>query len=91
MWETIDPDGRRVLLTFARWLHIVERRPVFESALHEILAAVAEPSIRRPGHAPNEEWFYGTGFGPSRWVRVVVHYEGSIGSITTAFPRRDLP
>jgi hypothetical protein len=91
VWETIDPDGRRVLLTAARWQHIVERRPLFDSALHEILAAVTYPCARRPGHRSNEEWFYGAGFGPTRWVRVVVHYEASLGSITTAFPRRDLP
>ncbi len=25
MWETVDPDGRRVVLTFERWRHIIWR------------------------------------------------------------------
>jgi hypothetical protein len=91
VWETVDPDGRRVVLTFSRWRHIVERHSELAQARDEILAAVASPGVRRPGHEPGEEWFYGAGVGPTHWVRVVVHFEGAIGSITTAFPRRALP
>jgi hypothetical protein len=91
MWETRDPDGRRVVLTDERWRHIVERHPELRELRVAILLAVAEPHAHRPGHQRCEEWFYGRGFGPSAYVRVVVHYERGLGSITTAFPRRALP
>lgn len=91
MWQTVDPDGRGVVLTPERWRHIVERHAELALNRENILAAVAAPEARRHGHEQDEEWFYGRGFGPSRWVRVVVHYEGAKGSITTAFPRRALP
>ncbi len=91
MWETADPDGRRVVLTFAQWRHVVERHPELASNREQILATVADPADRRNGHEANEEWFYGRGVGPSRWIRVVVHYAQGEGSITTAFPRRTLP
>jgi hypothetical protein len=29
--------------------------------------------------------------GPSRWIKVVVHYESDRGEIMTAFPRRWFP
>ena len=91
MWETTDPDGRRVLLTQPRWRQIAEQHPELASSRDAILAAVALPEASRPGHEPNEVWFYARSVGPSGWVRVVVHYHESVGSITTAFPRRDLP
>jgi hypothetical protein len=91
VWEVVDPDGRRVVLTFERWRHILDRRPALKGNLEDVLATVAHPVARRRGHRPNEEWFYGAGFGPSRWFRVVVHYEKGTGSITTAFPRRRVP
>ncbi len=31
------------------------------------------------------------GFGPSQWIKVVVHYEDERGLIVTAFPRRSFP
>jgi hypothetical protein len=91
VWETTDPDGLRVTLTFARWRHIVERHPELAAAREAILRAVAAPAARRAGRDLDEQWFYGQGFGPSRFVRVVVHFKGGSGSITTAFPRRALP
>ena len=91
MCETTDPDGRRVLLTQSRWRHIAEQHPELASSRDAILTAVALPVASRPGHEPNEEWFSARGVGGSGWVRVVGHYHESVGSITTAFPRRDLP
>jgi hypothetical protein len=49
------------------------------------------PEARVAGRRPEEEWLYGSGFGPTRHVKVVVHYEGEIGQIATAFPRRGFP
>jgi len=44
-----------------------------------------------PGRHHGEEWFYLEGAGPSRWLKVVVHYEGKSGRIVTAFGRRSMP
>lgn len=91
MRDTTDPDGRLVILTDAGWEHIVQRHDELIGDQDAILDSVAEPVARNPGHAANEEWFYGQGFGPSRFVLVVVHFRGGVGSITTAFPRRRFP
>ena len=91
MWETVDPEGRRVVLTFAVWRHIVERHGELEGFRAVILAAVAEPDRRLPGRAQGEVWSYRHGIGPSLWVKVAVHYGESEARIVTAFPRRRLP
>jgi hypothetical protein len=56
-----------------------------------VLRAVAAPHERAPGRMAGEEWFYRRGAGPSRWLKVVVHYEGARGLIVTAFARRSFP
>jgi hypothetical protein len=91
MWETVDPDGRRVVLTFERWRHIVARHPELADLRDAILDAVATPREHHAGHERNEEWFYAHGQGPTRFVRVVVHFGEASGRITTAFPRRRVP
>jgi len=91
VWETIDPDGRHVLLTRERWLHILERHQELEVDPDVILGAVADPDRRVAGPEMGEEWFYSSGFGPSRWLRVVVHCEKDRGRIVTVFPRRSFP
>jgi hypothetical protein len=57
----------------------------------ELLAVVSAPDERIVGRDENEEWFYSGGFGPSVWVKVVVHSEGGSGLIVTAFARRSFP
>jgi len=91
VWETTDPDGRLVTLTQLSWRHIVERHPELGVGRDVVLAAVAVPDERLMGREVGEEWFYRRGAGPSRWMRVVVHYERGSGRILTAFPRRSLP
>ena len=91
MWETVDPEGRRVVLTQLSWLHIVERHPELGVEHTVLLGTVTRPDRRLPGRDPAEEWYYRSGVGPSRWLRVVVHYERDEGLIVTAFPRRSLP
>ena len=91
MWETIDPDGRRVVLSFSRWRHIVDKPGELERRRDAVLEAVARPDERHPGRKAYEEWFYRRTARPSRWIRVVVHYEGDRGLIVTAFPRRLFP
>lgn len=92
--EVLDPDGRPVTLSRARWEHIADRdsgHPEMTSLREEILRAVAGPDRRMRGHESNEEWFYRGNVGPSRWIKIVVIYEAGRGSIITAFPRRAFP
>lgn len=42
------------------------------------------------GRHPDETWFYGRG-GPSRFLKVIVHWTGDRGVIVTAFARRRFP
>lgn len=87
MWETRDPDGRRVVLSPDRWRHIVERHPYLGLEPDDVMQAVARPDLRRDGRSVSEEWYYRRAAGPSRWTRVVVHYDGNRGFVVTAFPR----
>ncbi len=89
--RTLDPDRRPVVLTERAWLHIRTEHPNLARSLRDVMAAVREPDRRVPGRRPNEEWFFAEGPGPSRWLQVVVHYEGGEGWIVTAFARRSLP
>jgi hypothetical protein len=91
MWETTDPEGRRVLLRIRDWLHIADTHAELAVAPEVILGIVRNPDRRAPGPKAGEMWFYGAGAGPSRWVKVVVHYEHGRGRIATAFPRRTFP
>jgi hypothetical protein len=84
------PDGRAVVLTDRRWRHIISGHPEPGPHWREVVEAVRKPSHVRPGRRLAEEWFYGPG-GPSRWVKVVVHWEIEAGVVVTAFARRSLP
>jgi hypothetical protein len=91
VWDTVDPDGRGIVLSEDRWAHVLLRHPYLDIEPEALLSAVARPDARMPGRRRGEEWFYRRGAGPSAWVRVVVHYEGDRGLIVTAFPRRLFP
>lgn len=88
---TIDLDGTPVELTAERWNHILRGHPDLAPHRDAILAAISAPTIRRPGREPNEWWHYLEGAGPSRWLKVVVAYEGDRGYVRTAFARRSFP
>jgi len=95
--QVLDPDGRLVVLSFERWMHIVEpemgRRghPELRGRQDDIVAAVTSPDERRLGREPGEEWFLRRVDIPSRWLQVVVAFDGDVGFIVTAFPRRRRP
>jgi hypothetical protein len=91
VWEVRDPDWRRVVLTEEGWLHILERHHEMEFLLSEIIDAVETPTRRIPGRYGYEEWFYGRGAGPAKWLKVSVHSDHGEGRIVTAFPRRAFP
>jgi len=89
--SVLDPDGRLVELAAERWSHILDGHPELTPHLESVARAVREPDRRRRGHRDSEEWFYLAEAGPSRWLKVVVHYEGDRGRIVTAFGRRSMP
>ena len=73
------------------WAHISASHPELAGLAEVLLRVVAEPERRLPGRIANEEWFYAAGVGPSRWLKVVVIYEGQRGFIVTAYARRSMP
>ncbi len=92
--RAVDVDGRRVELTAERWAHILEEpdgHPELAGLVDHVMRAVAAPERRRAGRAPNEEWLYVSGAGPSRWLKVVVLYAEGRGFVVTAHPRRGFP
>jgi hypothetical protein len=91
--EVIDPDGQRVELTAERWQHIIrpDGHPELTGFLAEVVRAVQFPDERRVAPRNNEQWFFMRNAGPSRWLQVVVAYEGDRGFIVTAFGRRQDP
>ena len=84
---TLDPDGRRVVLTQEDWRHIKDGHPLLARSMREIMATVREPTRRLPGRIEGEEWYFTNEALPRLWLQVVVHYEGGEGWIVTAFPR----
>lgn len=86
-----DHEGRRVELTDTQWAHIVKQRGSRLPSQETILRAVSAPDDVLPGRKPDELWFYLETTSPSRWLRVVVAYDGERGFIVTAFPRRRKP
>jgi len=86
----VDPEHRRVALTLDRWQHIVERHPQLIGHRNDILRAVRSPTIFH-ARSLSESWFYLSGAGPSKWLKVVVVYSSGMGRIITAFPRRAHP
>src|SRR5713226_5696964 len=52
VWETVDPDGRRVVLSPGRWRHILDEHPELAVPREVILGAVAQPAHRMPGRKP---------------------------------------
>lgn len=65
--------------------------PELAQHLDAVLRAVQAPDHRLVGRRDSEEWFYLEGAGPSRFLKVVVAYDGREGRIITAFARRSMP
>jgi hypothetical protein len=89
--RALDPDGRLVELTDERWAHIVGGHPELAPHLFAVVGAIRAPPCRLAGRHDGEEWFYAEGAGPSRFLKVVVAYDGGRGVIITAFARRSMP
>jgi len=91
VWETRDPEGRLVVLSWAGWHHTLRKHWDLDVPRETLLDAVANPDARHPGRSTGEEWFYVLDVGPSVWLKVVVHYDHDRGLIVTAFARRSFP
>jgi integrase len=90
--EVVDPDGRRVVLDAAGWQHIVDEHGELAASRGALLAAVARPDHRGPDPRPGRERYWRRGFGPSRWLMVVVDFNAAPARVVTAFGnRRDPP
>jgi len=56
-----------------------------------IMDAISHPDVRADDVRPGRERYFASGAGPTRWLRVVVEYEGAEGVVVTAFGQRDDP
>jgi len=88
--RTVDPDGRVVILNERGWAHILQEH---EEMAHRdaIMTTVSVPEHRQPDPLPSREHYYRRNLGPSRWLFVVVHYEGTPAQIVTAYANRKDP
>jgi hypothetical protein len=89
--ETVDPDGRRVVLDVAGWRHIIEEHGEMAPHRGAILATVAEPDHRGPDPRPGRERYWRRELGPSRWLMVVVDCGSVAARVVTAYGNRKDP
>jgi len=89
--ETIDPDGRPVVLDPDGWDHILHEHRELAPYREEIMATVSAPDDRRPDPRPGRERYYQRDVGPSRWLFVVVHFNEMPARIVTAYANRKDP
>lgn len=89
--ETVDPDGRRVVLNVAGWRHIVDEHGELEPHRDAILAIVAAPDHRGTDPRPGRERYWRRGLGPSRWLMVVVDFAAVPARVVTAYGNRKDP
>ena len=89
--ETVDPDGRVVVLDHEGWEHILHEHRELASYRDEIMAAVSSPDHRRLDPRPGRERYYSRDVGPSRWLFVVVHFSETPARIVTAYANRKDP
>lgn len=89
--ETVDPDGRRIILDYEGWEHILEEHPEMATSREQIMATIRSPDHRRPDPRPGRERYYSRDLGPSRWLFVVVDFSETPPRIVTAYANRKAP
>jgi hypothetical protein len=89
--ETVDPDGRVVVLDAEGWEHILHEHEELAPYREEIMVTVSSPDHRRLDPRPGRERFYSRDLGPSRWLFVVVHFNETPARIVTAYANRKDP
>lgn len=83
--ETVDPDGRRVILDGRTLDHLRRRRPQMLAHVDAILATIAQPDRREIDPVAGRERYYRIDLDAHRWLRVVVDFNAVPGFIVTAF------
>jgi uncharacterized protein YuzE len=70
-------------------MRIIDGHPYMAPYRAQVLCAIADPTERIGQARPGQDWFYLEGAGPSRWLKVVVAFEGqSVGSVRTGVPEK---
>ncbi|MBA3245984.1 MAG: hypothetical protein H0T61_12530 [Actinobacteria bacterium] len=88
----VEPDGRTVVLTEDAWQHIRTQHPELAPYERAIMETISHPNERTTDVRRGRERYFASGKGPSRWLRVVVEFDGSSrGEVITAFGQRNDP
>lgn len=80
----IDPQGRTVWLAQAQLDHIIEEHPEVGNHVDWLKKSVEKAEKRTKGNYKDSEKLWASRLGPSKWLCVVVRYEGRIGTVRTA-------
>ncbi len=89
--ETIDPDGRAIVLDEDCWEHILHEHGEMALYREEIVATVTSPDHRRGDPRPGRERYYSQDLGPSHWLFVVVDFNETPARVVTAYANRKNP
>lgn len=86
-----NPDGREVVLTTRAWRHVLDEHAEMEGHRGAILATIERPDFIEPDERDGRERYFRRGFGPARWLRVVVAFEHEPARVVTAFGQDEEP
>jgi hypothetical protein len=89
--STVDPAGRRVVLTEGIWVYIGVRHPELRARREEILQTVARPDLVTPDLFAGRGRYWRHSVGPSRWLRVTVDFGAEPARIVMASPTEKGP
>jgi hypothetical protein len=88
--ETVNPEGRLVLLAETEWNHVLDQHVEMSGHLADTIAAIRAPDHREPDPRAGRERYFGRG-GPLSWIRVVTELHGDVDLVVTAFPQSNDP
>jgi hypothetical protein len=89
--KVIEPDGRTVVLRDEQWEHIRAGHPQMARYERAVMETITHPDDRRADPRPGRERYFGSGKGPSRWLRVIVDFNDDPGWVVTAFGHDEEP
>ncbi|MGA9875934.1 MAG: hypothetical protein WBQ21_09000 [Solirubrobacteraceae bacterium] len=90
--ETVDPDGRRIVLLQRIWIEKILRiHPEMHAFQADVLRAVAVPDHLERDSRPGRTRSFSKCAGPTDWLLVVVSYEQQPARIITAYGYRKDP
>ncbi len=93
MSETVDSEGRRVVLLWRLWDgKILLEHPDMSPPEDAVMETVTKPDhVEADPVHPERKHYFARDVGPSSWLLVVVSYEQEPARIITAFARRKDP